>query len=284
MSTSFETVVALPAQVDLHARPAADFVRAAMQFDCDITVAADDREADAKSLLAVLALGARGGSTLRLERHRQRRRPRARGPRRLYRLARLTTAGPTSTRAAFRPGPGSPAAAPSPRGRARRAKSSERIHCRSVPTRAAPTLSSSTPAPIRSGALIGSDAASPQTSSGTPRLWRPRPRLRLRAARAGCGPGRLRREPVGPEDGMGEVVGADAEEVDLGSDRGGGVHALGGLDHRSDLRAGSAGNRVERVRNRAPCHAHLLERSRPSAAGCEAPSLPRSRGSRAAAP
>ena len=37
-----------------------------MQFDADITVAADDREADAKSLLAVLALGARGGSTLRL--------------------------------------------------------------------------------------------------------------------------------------------------------------------------------------------------------------------------
>ena len=37
-----------------------------MQFDAEITVAADDREADAKSLLAVLALGARGGSTLRL--------------------------------------------------------------------------------------------------------------------------------------------------------------------------------------------------------------------------
>ena len=65
-STSSETVVQLPAAVDLHARPAADFVRAAMGFDADITVAADDREADAKSLIAVLALGARGGSTLRL--------------------------------------------------------------------------------------------------------------------------------------------------------------------------------------------------------------------------
>ena len=66
VSISSETVVELPAAVDLHARPAANFVRAAMQFDAEITVAADDREADAKSLLAVLALGARGGSTLRL--------------------------------------------------------------------------------------------------------------------------------------------------------------------------------------------------------------------------
>ena len=66
MSTSSETVVVLPPAVDLHARPAANFVRAAMQFDAEITVAADDREADAKSLLAVLGLGARGGSTLRL--------------------------------------------------------------------------------------------------------------------------------------------------------------------------------------------------------------------------
>lgn len=66
MSTSSEIVVELPTQVDLHARPAADFVRVAMQFDAKITVAADDRHADAKSLLAVLALGARGGSALRL--------------------------------------------------------------------------------------------------------------------------------------------------------------------------------------------------------------------------
>ena len=66
MPTSSETSVALPADVDLHARPAANFVRAAMQFDADITVASNGREADAKSLIAVLALGARGGSSLRL--------------------------------------------------------------------------------------------------------------------------------------------------------------------------------------------------------------------------
>lgn len=58
--------VALPANVDLHARPAADFVRAAMVLPASITVAAGDREADAKSLLSVLALGAKGGTELRL--------------------------------------------------------------------------------------------------------------------------------------------------------------------------------------------------------------------------
>jgi phosphotransferase system HPr (HPr) family protein len=64
--TSSETLVRLPADVALHARPAADFVRAAMRFDADIAVAVDGREADAKSLLDVLALGAKGGVTLRL--------------------------------------------------------------------------------------------------------------------------------------------------------------------------------------------------------------------------
>jgi phosphotransferase system HPr (HPr) family protein len=61
-----ETVVRLPEGVDLHARPAADFVRCAMGFDASIRVAAGEREADAKSLLAVLALGAKGGAELRL--------------------------------------------------------------------------------------------------------------------------------------------------------------------------------------------------------------------------
>ena len=44
----------------------ADFVRCAMGFDSSVQVAAGGREADAKSLLAVLALGAKGGSDLRL--------------------------------------------------------------------------------------------------------------------------------------------------------------------------------------------------------------------------
>lgn len=64
--TSAARTVALPANVDLHARPAADFVRAAMALPASITVAAGGREADAKSLLSVLALGAKGGTELRL--------------------------------------------------------------------------------------------------------------------------------------------------------------------------------------------------------------------------
>lgn len=66
VSASSETTVALPADVDLHARPAAGFVRAAAAFESRVVLAAGEREADAKSLLAVLALGAKGGSTLRL--------------------------------------------------------------------------------------------------------------------------------------------------------------------------------------------------------------------------
>jgi phosphotransferase system HPr (HPr) family protein len=72
--TSSETTVAdalvtLPDDVDLHARPAADFVRTAMRFPCDVWVAAGEREVDAKSLLSVLALGAKGGTSLRLRAH-----------------------------------------------------------------------------------------------------------------------------------------------------------------------------------------------------------------------
>jgi phosphocarrier protein HPr len=66
MPASSESVVRLPADVDLHARPAAHLVRTAMGFDATIHVFADDRRADAKSLLAVLGLGARRGTALRI--------------------------------------------------------------------------------------------------------------------------------------------------------------------------------------------------------------------------
>jgi phosphotransferase system HPr (HPr) family protein len=58
--------VRLPADVALHARPAAEFVRAAMGFGAQIVIGSGERDADAKSILAVLALGARGGTELRL--------------------------------------------------------------------------------------------------------------------------------------------------------------------------------------------------------------------------
>ena len=59
-------VIELPDTVDLHARPAADFVRTAMRFSADVWVAVGDREVDAKSLLSILALGAKRGTSLRL--------------------------------------------------------------------------------------------------------------------------------------------------------------------------------------------------------------------------
>ncbi|TMD17050.1 MAG: HPr family phosphocarrier protein [Chloroflexi bacterium] len=64
--TSSELKVALPDSVALHARPAANFVKTAMRFRSRVTVGVDGRFADAKSILAVLALGAIGGTTLSL--------------------------------------------------------------------------------------------------------------------------------------------------------------------------------------------------------------------------
>ncbi len=58
--------VKLPETVDLHARPAADFVRTAMRFTAEVWVAVGEREVNAKSLLSILALGAKRGTSLRL--------------------------------------------------------------------------------------------------------------------------------------------------------------------------------------------------------------------------
>lgn len=66
MQASSEVIVALPAAVALHARPAANFVKTAMRFRSRVTVGANGKIADAKSILAVLALGATGGTTLLL--------------------------------------------------------------------------------------------------------------------------------------------------------------------------------------------------------------------------
>ncbi|HWW10853.1 MAG TPA: HPr family phosphocarrier protein [Candidatus Acidoferrales bacterium] len=66
MLASSEARVTLPDGVALHARPAAIFVRTAMKYKARISVVVNDREADAKSILSVLALGARAGTTLRL--------------------------------------------------------------------------------------------------------------------------------------------------------------------------------------------------------------------------
>ncbi|HXM71864.1 MAG TPA: HPr family phosphocarrier protein [Candidatus Dormibacteraeota bacterium] len=66
MRASSEATVALPEGVALHARPAATFVKTALRFRSQLTVGLDGKVANAKSILAVLALGATGGTVLRL--------------------------------------------------------------------------------------------------------------------------------------------------------------------------------------------------------------------------
>lgn len=64
MSLSSERAVRLPA--DLHARPAGLLSRTAAGFESKVTFVAGDREVDARSVLMVMALGARGGTELRV--------------------------------------------------------------------------------------------------------------------------------------------------------------------------------------------------------------------------
>jgi phosphocarrier protein len=56
-------------EVGLHARPAALFVQTAQRFQADITLSHDGREGNAKSLLAVLALGVTRGAEITIEAH-----------------------------------------------------------------------------------------------------------------------------------------------------------------------------------------------------------------------
>jgi len=66
VQASSEMEVALPQSVALHARPAATFVKTALRFRSRVMVGVNGKVADAKSILAVLALGATGGTMLRL--------------------------------------------------------------------------------------------------------------------------------------------------------------------------------------------------------------------------
>ena len=50
----------------LHARPAAEIVKAASKFKCDITLVRDDLEVNGKSIMGVMMLAAEFGSTLTL--------------------------------------------------------------------------------------------------------------------------------------------------------------------------------------------------------------------------
>jgi phosphotransferase system HPr (HPr) family protein len=57
-------LVRLPGLVALHARPAGAFVRAASSFAATIKVCANGKQANGKSILEILGLGAGGGAEL----------------------------------------------------------------------------------------------------------------------------------------------------------------------------------------------------------------------------
>ena len=53
-------------RLGLHARAAAQLVRMANEFPCDIRLTKDGQNSDAKSVMEVLMLGATNGTTLKL--------------------------------------------------------------------------------------------------------------------------------------------------------------------------------------------------------------------------
>ncbi len=59
-----EITLTVQHKVGLHARPAASFVQTATQFKSDIRVTHGEREANAKSILGVLTLGAEQGAVI----------------------------------------------------------------------------------------------------------------------------------------------------------------------------------------------------------------------------
>ena len=53
-------------KLGLHARPAAEIVKTAAKFECDITLTRDDLEVNGKSIMGVMMLAAEFGSTIAL--------------------------------------------------------------------------------------------------------------------------------------------------------------------------------------------------------------------------
>ncbi|WP_396208567.1 HPr family phosphocarrier protein [Gemmatimonas sp.] len=51
----------------LHARPAAEMVKAASKFKCDITISRDDLEVNGKSIMGVMMLAAEYGASITLK-------------------------------------------------------------------------------------------------------------------------------------------------------------------------------------------------------------------------
>ncbi len=59
--------ITIQTRIGLHARPAAQFVKAAEKFDCDIWVSKDSIRVNGKSILSLLTLAAEEGSVVVLE-------------------------------------------------------------------------------------------------------------------------------------------------------------------------------------------------------------------------
>lgn len=60
----YETTVIITNELGLHARPAALVAKTAQNFSAEITLAADNRHVDAKSILDILSLAAGKGTAL----------------------------------------------------------------------------------------------------------------------------------------------------------------------------------------------------------------------------
>ncbi len=63
----YEQKVTLTNEIGLHARPASIFIRAAVQFPCDITVEKNGRSYNAKSIMSVLSMSASNGEKLTIK-------------------------------------------------------------------------------------------------------------------------------------------------------------------------------------------------------------------------
>ena len=63
----YEQKVTLTNEIGLHARPASIFIRAAVQYPCDIIVEKNGRSYNAKSIMSVLSISASNGDELVLK-------------------------------------------------------------------------------------------------------------------------------------------------------------------------------------------------------------------------
>lgn len=59
-----ERAVLIENKNGIHARPAAEFVKVAARFECEITVGKDDNWVNGKSIMGVMTLAAERGSTV----------------------------------------------------------------------------------------------------------------------------------------------------------------------------------------------------------------------------